>query len=52
MKAALEDKLPVFFDETPEEHQRRVHPDLEATKKERIELEQRLQEKLDGQKAE
>jgi hypothetical protein len=49
MRALLNDEPPPWFDETPEQHQRRVHPDLAATQIERRELEKRLAEKLRGQ---
>lgn len=38
----------VIFDETPEEHVKRVHPDAEATQKERIELELKFAEQNDS----
>jgi hypothetical protein len=46
MRAVLNDEPPPSFDETPEEHQRRVHPDLAATRLERRELDRQLAEKL------
>jgi hypothetical protein len=46
MRAMLNDEPPPTFDETAEEHQRRVHPDLVATQRERIELERQLAEKF------
>jgi hypothetical protein len=54
MRAILNDEPPPTFDETAEEHQRRVHPDPVATQRERIELERQLAEKLniDGQQDE
>lgn len=42
MRAILEDRKPPVFEETPEEHARRVHPDQEETQHEREELERRL----------
>lgn len=42
MRAMLENQAAPVFGETPEEHQRRVHPDLEAAQRERRELERRL----------
>jgi len=49
MRAMLIDEPSPTFDETPEEHQRRVHPDLTATQIERRELERQLAEKLGKQ---
>ena len=46
MRALLKDEPPPSFEETPEEHQRRVHPDLAITQRERQELEKQLVEKL------
>jgi len=37
---------PPFFDETPSEHQRRVHPDAIVAASERTEFEQRFKEKF------
>ncbi len=48
MRALLEDKPSPTFDETPEEHQLRVHPDLAATRLERQDLENKLVKKLKG----
>ena len=48
MKALLEGKTPEHFDEEPEAHMRRVHPDPEATQRERQELERALSVKLGG----
>jgi hypothetical protein len=48
MRALLHDEALPTFDETAEEHQRRVHPDLEATQAERRELEQALAVKMKG----
>lgn len=42
MRAILEDRQPPVFEETPEEHRARVHPNLEDTRHEREELERRL----------
>ena len=38
-----------MFEESPEEHQRRVHPDLEVTRKRWRELERLFAEKMGGQ---
>lgn len=46
MRALLADEPPPMFDEEPEEHQARMHPDLVATKAERQQLEAELAEKL------
>ena len=46
MRALLKGEPTPMFDETPEEHQRRVHPDPFATRLERLELERQLTEKL------
>jgi len=46
MRAMLNDEPPAAFEETPEEHQRRVHPDLAATQRERGELERALAAKI------
>lgn len=46
MKALLEDRQPPVFEESEEDHMRRCHPDPAATKRERIELERRLAEKM------
>lgn len=53
MKAMVEHKLqlpaePVVFDETMAEHIARVHPDLEATRRERQQLEADLRALLDA----
>lgn len=45
MRAILNDEAPPVFDETPEQHQRRVHPDLAATQAERREILGQLAEK-------
>ena len=50
MRAMLNDEPSPTFDETPEQHQRRVHPDLTATQIERRELERQLAEKFNGGK--
>ena len=42
MRAMLNGEAPPTFDETPEQHQRRVHPDLAATQVERREMERQL----------
>ena len=47
MRAMLKDEPTPMFDETPEEHQRRAHPDLAATQIERQELVRQLTEKLE-----
>lgn len=39
MAAMLKGDPPPTFSESPEEHQRRVHPDLRATQDERRQLE-------------
>jgi hypothetical protein len=46
MRAMLDGQPSPMFDETPEQHRHRVHPDLAATRVERRELERRLAEKL------
>jgi hypothetical protein len=46
MRAMLKDEQVPLFDETPEEHRQRFHPDLEAATVERRDLELRLAEKL------
>jgi hypothetical protein len=46
MQALLNDEPPPTFDETAEEHTRRVHPDPAATQIERRNLEARLREKF------
>ena len=43
MKAVVEGTDIVLFDESPAEHLARVHPDPEATQRERRELEQVLE---------
>lgn len=42
LKALAEGRTVEFFDEEPEEHRLRVHPDPAATQRERVELEQRV----------
>ena len=46
MRALLHDEPVPTFNETPEQHQRRVHPDLIATQIERQKLEQQLAQKF------
>lgn len=46
MLALVEGREPPIFDETPDEHQRRVHPDLIATQRERRDLERRLRDQI------
>ena len=46
MRAMLNNEPPPMFNETPEEHQRRVHPDLIATQDERPVLERQLDQKI------
>ncbi len=50
MKAILAGEQPPVFDETPEEHARRVHPDPIATRDERRELERQLKDRLPGER--
>ena len=45
LKAALAGKTPEPFQEEPEEHLARVHPDAEATARERDELQRRFEER-------
>lgn len=45
MKALVEGKEPAVFNEEPDEHMRRVHPDPVVTQQERKELERKLYEK-------
>jgi hypothetical protein len=45
MKAVLAGDEPPFFDETPEAHMERCHPDPYATYRERQMLEQQLYER-------
>jgi len=50
MKALLEGRLTTLqFEETPEEHMARVHPDPVATRRERLELERRLHDWIERQ---
>jgi hypothetical protein len=42
LKALLDGELPPVFAESPEAHMARVHPDPEATHRERLALEARL----------
>lgn len=46
MRAMANNEPSPTFDETPEEHQRRVHPDLAATQRERQQLERQLAEQF------
>jgi uncharacterized short protein YbdD (DUF466 family) len=46
MKALLAGKPAPSFDETMDEHMRKHHPDLEALKRERAELTEKLEAKL------
>jgi hypothetical protein len=46
MKAILAGEPAPVFEEEPAAHQRRVHPDLEATRTERRELERQLEEAI------
>lgn len=46
IRALLHDEPSPVFDETPEAHQRRVHPNLQETLRERRDLERALQAKL------
>jgi hypothetical protein len=41
LKALTEQREAEIFDEDPDVHQQRVHPDLEATMRERRELEEK-----------
>ena len=50
MRAVLHDKPVPMFDETGEQHLRRVHPDPVATQIERVELEKKLADKLRDEK--
>ena len=47
MKALLDGKPSPVFDETPEEHMARAHPDMEATIRERAELTERFAAMVD-----
>jgi len=42
LAALVDHKPPPIFKETPEAHMKRVHPDLEAARRERLVLEERL----------
>jgi hypothetical protein len=46
MKALLDGEPTPVFNESAEEHTRRVHPDPEATQRERAELERQLAERI------
>lgn len=46
MRELLADRPSPAFDETMEQHLARCHPDLEATQRERQELERQLAKKL------
>lgn len=46
MKALIAGDTPPVFDETPEAHQQRMHPDLAATRRERVELERQLRDRM------
>lgn len=46
MRAIVEKKPTPYFDEEPEAHRLRVHPDLAATQRERVELEKTIAEML------
>lgn len=46
MRALLNDEPPPTFEETAEDHMRRVHPDPVATQAERRELERQLYKKV------
>jgi hypothetical protein len=50
MRALLDDKPSPTFDETPEQHARRCHPDPVTTRRERMELERLLAQKMMGVK--
>lgn len=45
MRALLTGQMSPTFDESPEEHIRRVHPDPVATAAERVEMEKALRER-------
>jgi DNA-binding CsgD family transcriptional regulator len=49
MRALLNDEPPSVFEETPQQHQQRVHPDLAATHREREILERQLGLKMLGE---
>lgn len=46
LKAMLANEQPTFFNESMEDHVQRVHPNLEATKRERVEMERALAERI------
>ena len=46
MKALLEGRAPATFDETPEEHMARCHPDREACEREREKFGAELEERF------
>lgn len=46
MRAMLNDERPPVFDETPEQHRRRLHPDPAAAQRERRQLERQVAKKL------
>lgn len=48
MRALIDQVAPPVFDETPEAHQQRVHPDLAVTLRERAEMERALAARLNG----
>lgn len=50
MRAQLADEPAPSFDESPEEHLRRVHPDPAETWRERVRLVQQLVEKSESKK--
>jgi hypothetical protein len=47
LKALLDGREAPIFDETPDAHMTRCHPDPEVTSQERHELERRLQQRSD-----
>jgi len=51
MAALLKNETPPTFDETEEEHMRRVHPDPVATQLERRELERQMSMKFLGERS-
>lgn len=46
MRAMVSGEPPPMFDEKPEEHQARVHPDQEAVQRERVELGRKLEQMI------
>ena len=46
LKALAEGRKPETFDETAEEHMKRMHPDPVATTRERVELERQLADRF------